>query len=137
MNGLRVAFCHPDLGLGGAERLVVDAATELASRKPQVKVVDIWTAFYDPSRSFEETRGSGGFGVHVAGGWFPRSILGRAMALCAYARCCLVALAIAFQCWRGKGYDVVIADQVRYEDLCWPSQPKDCRTSVRFTASEL
>jgi hypothetical protein len=28
---LAVAFCHPDLGLGGAERLVVDAACELAA----------------------------------------------------------------------------------------------------------
>ena len=30
-NRLAIAFCHPDLGLGGAERLVVDAACELAS----------------------------------------------------------------------------------------------------------
>jgi len=103
MGGLRVAFCHPDLGLGAAE---------LAARRPQVAAVDVWTAFYDPNRAFEETRGSGGFGVHVAGGWFPRSIFGRAMALCAYVRCCLVALAIAFRCWAGRGYDVVIADQV-------------------------
>ena len=29
-KSLRVAFVHPDLGLGGAERLVVDAAVELA-----------------------------------------------------------------------------------------------------------
>ena len=28
-QSLRIAFCHPDLGLGGAERLVVDAACEL------------------------------------------------------------------------------------------------------------
>jgi hypothetical protein len=27
---LRVAFLHPDLGLGGAERLVVDAASGLS-----------------------------------------------------------------------------------------------------------
>ena len=27
---LRIAFLHPDLGLGGAERLVVDAASGLA-----------------------------------------------------------------------------------------------------------
>ena len=27
--GIRIAFVHPDLGLGGAERLIVDAATEL------------------------------------------------------------------------------------------------------------
>ena len=111
-KGLRVAFCHPDLGLGGAERLVVDAATELASRKSKVSRVDVWTAYYDPSRAFEETRGSGGFRVCVAGGWFPRAILGRAMALCAYVRCCLVAFAIAWRCWFGAGYDVVIADQV-------------------------
>ncbi len=29
---LAVAFIHPDLGLGGAERLVVDAALELSAR---------------------------------------------------------------------------------------------------------
>lgn len=28
-QGLRIAFVHPDLGIGGAERLVVDAALEL------------------------------------------------------------------------------------------------------------
>lgn len=27
---LRIGFLHPDLGLGGAERLVVDAASGLA-----------------------------------------------------------------------------------------------------------
>lgn len=110
---LRVAFCHPDLGLGGAERLIVDAATELAAKKTRVASVDVWTAHYDRSRSFEETRGSGGFDVRVAGGWFPRSVGGRAMALCAYLRCCLVALAIAWSCWFGRGYEVVIVDQVR------------------------
>ena len=29
---LAIAFIHPDLGLGGAERLVVDAALELSGR---------------------------------------------------------------------------------------------------------
>ena len=29
---LAIAFIHPDLGLGGAERLVVDAALELSAR---------------------------------------------------------------------------------------------------------
>ena len=30
-QSLRIAFCHPDLGLGGAERLVIDAASELCN----------------------------------------------------------------------------------------------------------
>ena len=35
-DGLRVLFLHPDLGLGGAERLVVDAAVALAGRGHRV-----------------------------------------------------------------------------------------------------
>ena len=34
---LRIAFCHPDLGLGGAERLVVDAACELCNHGHTVR----------------------------------------------------------------------------------------------------
>jgi alpha-1,3/alpha-1,6-mannosyltransferase len=106
---LKVAFCHPDLGLGGAERLVVDAAAELAARG---HAVDVFTAYYDPARCFEETR-SGAFSVTVAGGWFPRSFLGRAMALCAYVRCVLIAVRIAWAAFSsGRAYDVVIVDQV-------------------------
>ena len=32
MNGLKIAFLHPDLGIGGAERLVVDAAVGLQQK---------------------------------------------------------------------------------------------------------
>ncbi|KAL4443057.1 hypothetical protein ABPG77_008548 [Micractinium sp. CCAP 211/92] len=106
---LRVAFLHPDLGLGGAERLIVDAAVELAGHG---HTVDVYTAFHDPKRCFEETV-DGPFSVTVAGGWFPRAIAGRAHALCAYIRCALCALYIAWLCWRqGQQYDVIIADQV-------------------------
>lgn len=61
--------------------------------------MDIWTAYYDPQRCFEETR-SGAFGVVVAGGWFPRSIAGRGLAVCAYIRCMLMALSLFFTAWR-------------------------------------
>jgi alpha-1,3/alpha-1,6-mannosyltransferase len=106
---LKVAFCHPDLGLGGAERLVVDAAAELAARG---HAVDVYTAYYDPARCFEETR-SGAFSVTVAGGWFPRSLFGRAMALCAYVRSVLIAVRIAWAAFSsGRAYDVVVVDQV-------------------------
>jgi alpha-1,3/alpha-1,6-mannosyltransferase len=93
---LRVAFLHPDLGLGGAERLIVDAATELAAAGHDV---DVWTAYYDPHRCFDETR-TGGFRVRVAGGWFPRAVGGRAVALCAFVRCVLAAISLAWVSWR-------------------------------------
>jgi len=50
--------------------------------------------------------------VKVKGSWFPRSINGRAMALCAYIRCVLMAIAICCESWRNGAYDVVIVDQV-------------------------
>eukprot|EP00887_Chlorella_sp_A99_P001385 scaffold8.g1385.t1 len=93
----------------GAERLIVDAAVEMAERG---HTVDVYTAFHDPSRCFEETVG-GPFAVRVYGGWFPRHILGRMYALCAYIRCIIVALHLAWLCWRrDQQYDVVIVDQV-------------------------
>ena len=132
--GLNIAFIHPDLGLGGAERLIVDAATELVKHGHSV---DLYTAYYDPQRCFEETRGPGGFRVIVAGGWFPRHILGRCVALCAYVRCILAALYVVWVSWtqprttikagpwlRQPCYDVIIADQAgggrRVPFLCVP-----------------
>ncbi|RMZ57053.1 hypothetical protein APUTEX25_002285, partial [Auxenochlorella protothecoides] len=87
-----------------AERLIVDAAQELAARGHKV---EISTAYYDPARSFEETR-SGAFAIKVRGGWFPRSLGGRAIALCAYIRA-------------ASRPDVVIVDQVSVAIplLCW------------------
>jgi alpha-1,3/alpha-1,6-mannosyltransferase len=49
---VRVVFLHPDLGIGGAERLVVDAAVALRSRGCSVQ---IWTAHHDPTHCFSET----------------------------------------------------------------------------------
>lgn len=49
---VRVVFLHPDLGIGGAERLVVDAAVALKSKGCSVQ---IWTAHYDPTHCFSET----------------------------------------------------------------------------------
>lgn len=50
---LRVVFVHPDLGIGGAERAVVDAALALKSRGHSVTFL---TAHHDPSHCFQETR---------------------------------------------------------------------------------
>lgn len=67
---LRIAFIHPDLGIGafprcfglvtrlisspgGAERLVVDAALGLQNLGHKV---DIYTSHHDPKHCFEETK---------------------------------------------------------------------------------
>ena len=49
---MRIAFLHPDLGIGGAERLVVDAAVALQQKGHDVKM---FTNHYDSSHSFKET----------------------------------------------------------------------------------
>lgn len=103
---MRLAFCHPDLGLGGAERLVVDAALEL---KTYGHSVDIFTAHHDPRRCFVETRDGSLPPIRVHGNWFPRHIFGFAHALCAVFRCWIVALAI---CFSGTKYDAIFVDQV-------------------------
>lgn len=78
-SSLCVGFLHPDLGIGGAERLVVDAA--VATQRRGHRVV-IYTAHHDPSRCFEETR-DGTLRVVVAGGFVPRAICGRLHIVCA------------------------------------------------------
>ena len=47
----RVAIVHPDLGLGGAERLIVDVAEALSKRQHDVK---IFTAHFNRNRCFSE-----------------------------------------------------------------------------------
>lgn len=119
---MRVAIAHPDLGLGGAERLIVDAAQTLCDRGHEVVV---YTARHDPARCFEETR-SGAFKVVVRGGWIPRHVFGRLHALCAYARCVWLAMCLALAL-RGR-VDAVLCDQVSamvpvLHALLWRSAP--------------
>ncbi|KAJ7395066.1 Alpha-1,3/1,6-mannosyltransferase ALG2 [Pitangus sulphuratus] len=103
-DGPSVLFLHPDLGLGGAERLVVDAALALRARGCRVR---IWTAHYDPRRCFAETRG---LAVRCAGGWVPRSLCGRGHALCAALRMACLALYVLLL--SGESCDAFVCDQV-------------------------
>ncbi|THH18006.1 hypothetical protein EW146_g2937 [Bondarzewia mesenterica] len=79
---LRIAFIHPDLGIGGAERLVVDAALGLQKLGHSV---DIYTSYHNPSHCFEETR-DGTLRVHHISPPFPRSVNGKFHILLAHAR---------------------------------------------------
>ncbi|XP_037654111.1 alpha-1,3/1,6-mannosyltransferase ALG2 [Choloepus didactylus] len=104
--GPSVLFLHPDLGVGGAERLVLDAALALQARGCHVQ---IWTAHYDPGHCFAESRE---LRVCCAGDWLPRSLGwgGRGAALCAYLRMIYLALYVLFL--SGEEFDVVVCDQV-------------------------
>lgn len=82
----RIIFIHPDLGIGGAERLIIDAAIAMSSYGA---LVDIVTPHHDPQRAFDETRLTGPnapFRVRVAGGWVPRAIAHRGHVLFATVR---------------------------------------------------
>ncbi|KAK1806666.1 hypothetical protein P4O66_005169, partial [Electrophorus voltai] len=103
---VRVVFLHPDLGIGGAERLVVDAAVALRSRGCSVQ---IWTAHHDPQHCFSETL-SPDLPVVCVGDWLPISICGYFHAVCAYFRMIYVALYLVFL--SGVEFDVVFCDQV-------------------------
>ncbi|WAQ89239.1 hypothetical protein PtA15_10A663 [Puccinia triticina] len=80
---LRIAFIHPDLGIGGAERLVVDAAIALSRLG---HAVTIYTSSHQPERAFAETT-DGTIPVKLLGNrLFPRSFKNRFITVCAILR---------------------------------------------------
>ncbi|KAF8564527.1 hypothetical protein P879_09530 [Paragonimus westermani] len=102
----QVIFLHPDLGIGGAERLVVDAAVAMHQSGYKVRMI---TNYHDRSHCFEETKGAD-VNVVVVGNWFPRSIFGRFTALCAYIRMLIAAVYLICTC--EKKSDLVFVDQI-------------------------
>ncbi|XP_046740570.1 alpha-1,3/1,6-mannosyltransferase ALG2 [Diprion similis] len=107
---VRVSFLHPDLGIGGAERLVVDAALALKRKGHEVNFI---TSHHDPDHCFTETR-DGTIPVTVVGEWLPRNIFGKFFALCAYVR---MVYAASYMFFLGDRPDVVFCDLV---SVCIP-----------------
>ncbi|KAF2164774.1 glycosyltransferase family 4 protein [Zasmidium cellare ATCC 36951] len=71
---LNIVFVHPDLGIGGAERLVIDAAVGLQALGHRVTIL---TSYRNKEHCFEEAR-DGTLDVRVRGdALFPASIGGR------------------------------------------------------------
>ena len=69
-----VIIIHPDLGIGGAERLIIDVALALQSQGHRVT---IYTSYRDKSHCFEEAR-NGTLDVRVRGNTiFPAHVGGR------------------------------------------------------------
>lgn len=107
----KVVFLHPDLGIGGAERLVVDAALALKGKGFDVQFV---TSHHSPQHCFVETR-DGTLPVTVVGDWLPRNLFGHFYALCAYIRMIYAAVYIVF--FSDLKPDIVFCDQV---SVCVP-----------------
>jgi len=79
-----IGLVHPDLGIGGAERLIVDIALELA-RNDRVM---LYTAHHDTKHCFKETllEGERVHWIQERGNFIPTSIFGFCHVLCSNLR---------------------------------------------------
>lgn len=116
---LNVAIVHPEMGVGGAERLVAAAAAELSSRGHRVHVF----------------AAAGGAGAALVPPdvvlvsvcpWVPASLFGRLRALFSGLRMALLALWLYVLC--SQHFDVLLVDQV---SLALPLL-RACATRVVF-----
>lgn len=106
-KNLKVAFFHPDLGIGGAERLIIDIAVALCTAGHEVT---FFTNHCDKNHAFEEIKNDQ-FPVTVVGDWLPRSVFGKCQALCAYLR--MVYLVLIYLLFLNDGsVDVYYVDQI-------------------------
>ncbi|OQO00294.1 hypothetical protein B0A48_14081 [Cryoendolithus antarcticus] len=112
----RVLFVHPDLGIGGAERLVIDAAVGLQSRGHRITVL---TSYRDTNHCFDEAR-DGTLDVRVRGDrLFPQSFAGRFSILFAILRQIALVFSIALFSSELKTIapDIIFVDQL---SVCVP-----------------
>jgi len=103
---MKVLILHPDLGIGGAERLVVDVGLVLKSPPHEVHIV---TTHHDKNHCFSETR-DGTLDVTVVADWMPRSVFNKCYALFAYLRMIIAAIYVVF--FSKLQFDVVFCDQI-------------------------
>lgn len=105
---LKIRFFHPDLGIGGAERLILDIAGVLQTKEHHD--VSFLTNHCDKNHAFDEIKLER-FSVEVRGDWIPRSIFGMFQALCAYIR--MIYLAIVYVFFSNNSQDdLYFVDQI-------------------------
>ena len=85
---MKIAVIHPDLGIGGAEKLIVEICVALKSKAYSVT---IFTSYHNPQHSFLETNDKR-FIIITRGGWIPRSLFGKFYAFFSYIRMIYLAL---------------------------------------------
>ncbi|RCK57858.1 Alpha-1,3/1,6-mannosyltransferase ALG2 [Candida viswanathii] len=114
--GYKIAFVHPDLGIGGAERLVVDAAVGLQDLDNDVI---IYTSHCDLTHCFEEVS-SGQLKVSVHGDFLPTNIFKKFHILFAILRQFYLVLSLIIS---GKIKDLFSAPHCRVLFYChFPDQ---------------
>jgi alpha-1,3/alpha-1,6-mannosyltransferase len=104
-RALTIALLHPELGFGGSERLMLDAALELTRRGHRVTTL---TSRCDPARAFADAT-SGALDVRVRSAWIPHELGRRARVPLAMLK--MTALARATRRELGR-VDVVLCDLV-------------------------
>lgn len=105
----KIAFIHPDLGIGGAERLVVDAAVGLQDLNNEVT---IYTSHCDRKHCFEEVS-SNMLKVKVYGDFFPTNFLKKFHIVFAIIRQFYLVLKLIFT-GEIEEYDYFIVDQLSF-----------------------
>lgn len=106
---MKVAFLHPDLGIGGAERLIVDAAVGLQNEGHKVT---IFTSHCDKTHCFEEVS-DGTLKLEVAGDFLPQELLGRFKIIFAGLRQLILILTMVINGSISE-YDFFIVDQLSF-----------------------
>ncbi len=101
---MRVLIVHPDLGVGGAERLILDIASAVKANNHQVTIL---TNHYDPAHCFQDSRE---FNIITKFSSMPRHLFGRLHALLAYFKLFLASLWLIY--FSGLKFDAVICDQI-------------------------
>lgn len=105
----RIAFLHPDLGIGGAERLVVDAAVGLQNMGHKVA---IFTSHCDKSHCFEEVS-SNVLAVKVYGDFLPTHVFQKLHILFAIIRQFYLVMRMVLSD-EINDYDYFIVDQLSF-----------------------
>ncbi|KAK6897713.1 Alpha-1,3/1,6-mannosyltransferase ALG2 [Candida tropicalis] len=105
----KIAFVHPDLGIGGAERLVVDAAVGLQDLDNDII---IYTSHCDLTHCFEEVS-SGQLKVSVHGDFLPTNVFKKFHILFAILRQFYLVLTLIIS-GKIKEYDFFIVDQLSF-----------------------
>ncbi|KAI5956949.1 ALG2 [Candida jiufengensis] len=105
----RIAFIHPDLGIGGAERLVVDAAIGLQKLGNEIT---IYTSHCDYQHCFDEIS-SGKLKVVVFGDWLPTNFYKRFHILFAILRQLYLTIMLIIT-GSISGFDFFIVDQLSF-----------------------
>lgn len=106
----RVAFLHPDLGIGGAERLIVNYAVALQQKGHQV---EIFTQYHNKLHCFPETV-DGTLRVSLRLAFIPKNIFGAFTALLSYLKMFICAVwMLLFE----PRFDVYVVDEVSFPVL--------------------